>query len=94
MVFSSPLFVYYYLPLALAVYYLMPRRAKHLALTAFSYLFYGWANPWFTLLMLGSTLVDYRCGLAMSSGGESTRKPRAGRLDLRKPVASRLLQVF
>ena len=73
MVFSSPLFVYYYLPLALAVYYLLPRRAKHFALTAFSYLFYGWANPWFTLLMLGSTLVDYRCGLAMS-GGESTRK--------------------
>ena len=74
MVFSSPLFVYYYLPLALAVYCLTPRRAKHFALTAFSYLFYGWANPWFTLLMLGSTLVDYRCGLAMSSGGESTRK--------------------
>jgi alginate O-acetyltransferase complex protein AlgI len=66
MVFSSHLFVYYFLPLALAVYYLLPRRGRHLGLTVLSYLFYGWANPAFMGLMLFSTAIDYFCGLWMS----------------------------
>lgn len=68
MVFSSHLFIYYFLPLALFVYYLSPRRARHLALTALSYLFYGWANPAFIVLMLFSTVVDFGCGLALDRG--------------------------
>ncbi len=31
-------------------------------LTATSYAFYGWTNPWFVLLILWSTLVDFCCG--------------------------------
>lgn len=65
MVFSSHLFVYYFLPITLAVYYVLPRRAKHVALTLLSYVFYGWANPYFVFLMFGSTVVDYVCGLGM-----------------------------
>ena len=63
MVFSSHLFVFYFLPLALLVYYLLPLRGKHIALTLFSYVFYGWANPWFVVLMFTSTLIDYIAGL-------------------------------
>ncbi|MHB1458151.1 MAG: MBOAT family O-acyltransferase [Armatimonadota bacterium] len=66
MVFSSHLFIFYFLPAALAAYYLAPRRWRHLILTLFSYVFYGWANPKFTILMLISTLIDYLCGLAMA----------------------------
>ncbi len=44
----------------------MPRRGRNLTLSLLSYVFYGWANPWFVYLMLGSTLVDFVCGLAMS----------------------------
>jgi len=65
MVFSSHLFVYYFLPLTLLVYYLLPRRGRHLGLTLLSYGFYGWANPSFMVLMLTSTVVDYLCGLAL-----------------------------
>ncbi|MBP9948271.1 MAG: hypothetical protein KBH14_17825, partial [Vicinamibacteria bacterium] len=65
MVFSSHLFVYYFLPAVLAVYYLLPGRARHLWLTAASYVFYGWANPAFTGLMLLSTVIDYVCGLKL-----------------------------
>ena len=65
MVFSSHLFVYYFLPAVLAVYYLLPERARHLWLTAASYVFYGWANPAFTGLMLLSTVIDYVCGLKL-----------------------------
>jgi alginate O-acetyltransferase complex protein AlgI len=66
MVFSSHLFVYYFLPLALLVYYALPGRARHLGLTLASYLFYGWANPAFTVLMATSTVVDYVCGLVIT----------------------------
>jgi alginate O-acetyltransferase complex protein AlgI len=66
MVFSSHLFVFYLLPLALAGYYLAPLRARNLVLTLFSYLFYGWANPLFLFLLLGSTLLDYASGLLIA----------------------------
>ncbi len=71
MVFSSYLFLFYLLPLALFAYYAAPTRARNLVLTLFSYLFYGWANPLFLLLLLGSTLLDYTSGLliAKSEGG-------------------------
>ena len=63
MVFSSHLFVFYFLPVALLLYYAAPRRGRHLILTLVSYLFYGWANLAFMVLMLASTLIDYLCGL-------------------------------
>ena len=44
MVFSSYLFLFYFLPLSLILYYVSPRRLKHLMLTVLSYVFYGWAN--------------------------------------------------
>ena len=68
MVFSSQVFFFYFLPLVLLVYYLSPTRLRHLALTLFSYVFYGWANPWFVLLMLATTIIDYLCGLWMVGG--------------------------
>lgn len=84
MVFSSHLFLFYFLPLALLIYYVLPRRGKHLGLTLLSYLFYGWANPLFVVLMLVSTLIDYLCGLALvgdqeelEEGGERTARQKA-----------------
>lgn len=69
MVFSSHVFVFYFLPLTLLLYYIVPRRSRHLVLTLLSYLFYGWANPLFVLLLAFSTLVDYLCGLALVGSG-------------------------
>ncbi len=66
MVFSSTLFLFYFLPIALLLYYASPRRLKHLTLTALSYLFYGWANPLFVVLLLVSTTIDYVCGLVIA----------------------------
>jgi alginate O-acetyltransferase complex protein AlgI len=66
MVFSSHLFVFYFLPVVLLIYYSSPRKVKHLLLTLLSYVFYGWANPYFVFLMLTSTIIDYVCGLVMT----------------------------
>ncbi len=69
MVFSSYLFLFYYLPVVLLLYHAMPRRGRHLLLTLMSYLFYGWANPLFVFLLAGSTTVDYFCGLVIARHG-------------------------
>ncbi len=52
-------------------YYASPRRARALVLTAESYIFYGWWNPWFTLLMLFTTTLDYICGAWIVREGAS-----------------------
>jgi alginate O-acetyltransferase complex protein AlgI len=72
MVFSSHLFLFYFLPAALLVYYVLPRRAQNVALTLLSYVFYGWVNPLFTVLLFGSTALDYLCGLVVS--GQASRE--------------------
>jgi len=67
MVFSSYLFLFFFLPVALILYYASPPRLKHFTLTGLSYIFYGWANPSFMLLMLFNTTVDYTNGRIMGS---------------------------
>ena len=62
MVFSSYVFLAYFLPIVLATYYLTPQRLRQLHLTLVSYVFFGWWNPWFIVLMMFSTVVDYGCG--------------------------------
>jgi len=62
MVFSSHLFLFYFLPLALGLYYAAPRPLRMPVLTLTSYVFYAWTNPWFVLLIVGSTLVDFTVG--------------------------------
>lgn len=62
MVFSSHIFLFYFLPFTLALYYAVPRSLRMPVLTLASYAFYGWTNPWFVLLILWSTLVDFVCG--------------------------------
>jgi alginate O-acetyltransferase complex protein AlgI len=66
MVFSSYLFLFYLFPLALFAYYLAPIRGRNFILSTFSYIFYGWANPLFLLLLIGSTLLDFTAGLLIA----------------------------
>jgi len=69
MVFSSPIFLYYFLPLALAIYYSLKRarpRTLNLALAILGYIFYGWSNPLFIVLMLGTTTVDWVASLIIA----------------------------
>src|SRR5689334_3088672 len=65
MVFSSHIFLFYFLPVVLFLNYTLPFRFLTLMLMLVSYVFYGWTNPKWILLLLTSTLVDYVCGLAL-----------------------------
>lgn len=53
MVFSSHLFLFYFLPTALFLYYIGRGQARHVVLTLVSYVFYGWGHPAFCWLLLG-----------------------------------------
>jgi alginate O-acetyltransferase complex protein AlgI len=65
MVFSSQIFLFYFLPLVLGCYYLLPFRARTALIAVASYVFYGWANPLWAVLMFFGSSVDYLCGLAL-----------------------------
>ena len=52
MVFSSHIFLFYFLPLALATYFLAGKKWRNAILTLSSYIFYGWGEPMFVLLLL------------------------------------------
>ena len=73
MVFASGVFLYYFLPLFLAAYYLTPKGWKSVVIAVASYVFYGWWRPDFVILMWISTVLDYSCGkrivAARASGG-------------------------
>src|SRR3954462_881548 len=65
MVFTSHVFLFYFLPLVLALYYVLPFRARTALIAVSSYVFYGWANPiWAAIMFFGSS-VDYVCGLLL-----------------------------
>ncbi|MCQ2088678.1 MAG: MBOAT family protein [Fibrobacter sp.] len=83
MVFSSQLFLFYFLPTFLVGYFVLFKLgAKHsylnLFITIFSYIFYGWLEPWLVFLMFGSTLVVYIAGKMISAEGASKRKRNLG----------------
>ncbi len=62
MLFTS--FTYYlFLGAVLALYYTVPWRISRWLLVAASYVFYGAAEPWYCLLLLASTMVDYIAAL-------------------------------
>lgn len=57
--------MFFYLPVVLAVYYLMPRKLKNLCLLVFSIFFYGVGEPVYVLLMLFSITVNYVAGILL-----------------------------
>ena len=57
MVFSSIPFLYYFLPISLGGYFLMPGKAKNGWLLACSLVFYGWGEPKLLWLMVSTILL-------------------------------------
>lgn len=59
MVFSSSLFLLFFLPLFLFVYYLTEKKYKNGVALIASILFYSWGAPKFVFIILGSTFLDF-----------------------------------
>lgn len=69
MVFTSHIFIFYFLPLFLVVYFNLPRQWRNLWITLASYLFYGWWQPWFVCLMMFTTVMDFIWGKVITRNG-------------------------
>jgi alginate O-acetyltransferase complex protein AlgI len=59
MVFSSNVFLLYFLPLFLLCYFVCPQRFRNYVILVFSIIFYAWGGPEFILILLGSTTATY-----------------------------------
>ena len=75
MVFTTQVFVFYFLPLFLLVYYNLPIGWRNVWITLGSYVFYGWWEPWFAGLMLFTTVMDFIWGRVITRPG-ATRVQR------------------
>jgi alginate O-acetyltransferase complex protein AlgI len=68
-VFTSHVFIFYFLPAFLLLYFNFPYRWRNLLITVASYGFYGWWEPWFVCLMLFTTIMDFIWGLVIAAPG-------------------------
>lgn len=63
MVFSSLIFLYVFLPITFLLHYLAKTlKMKNIVLMILSVFFYAWGEPFYVILMLFTTLVNYVCG--------------------------------
>jgi len=77
MVFTSHIFLFYFLPAVLLIYYIIPGRRRNGFLLLASYAFYGWWRPWFICLMLAVTLINYLAGMVIATSEPRSLRARA-----------------
>ncbi len=76
MLFSSITFLYVFLPVTLALYFLAPKRARNFVLLAASLFFYFWGERAYTILLAISSVSDYLHGLYIE-GHRGSRSAKA-----------------
>ena len=76
MVFSSLTFLFGYLPLTLALYFLTPLRRRNFVLLLASLFFYGWGEPVYVGVMFLSIFIDYTHGLLVERFRQRDRLAR------------------
>lgn len=76
MIFSSLTFLFAYLPIVLAVYFLAPLTWRNLVLLLVSLFFYGWGEPVYITIMFASILIDYTHGILVEKYRHDDKKAR------------------
>lgn len=74
MVFSSIVFLLYFLPLFLLVYFSVDRKYKNAVILLGSIFFYAWGAPKFIFVILGTTLLDFYLVTWMDRSSSETRR--------------------
>ncbi|OGR17410.1 MAG: hypothetical protein A2X81_15090 [Desulfobacterales bacterium GWB2_56_26] len=74
MVFSSLFFLFYFLPIVLVSYCVIPVRLRNLYLLLASLFFYAWGEGLYVLLMLFVTIVNYFFGMSFANKTATTRR--------------------
>ncbi len=76
MVFSSILFLFYFLPAILILYYLAPKKHRNGVLFFGSLFFYAWGEPVYVLLLVLSTIFNYFIGIAIDNSDKNQKKKK------------------
>ncbi len=76
MVFSSLEFLFFYLPIVLVVMKVAPLKYRNFYFFAVSLFFYGWSEPFYIILMLISTIVDYYNGMMVKKYEDNRKKAK------------------
>ena len=91
MVFSTIIFLFRFLPITLALYYLAPAKLKNTVLFVCSLVFYCWGEVRFFPVMLALILINYLCGLGLE---KCAAKPAARTALLLAALAGSLGMLF
>ena len=59
MLFSSITFIYFFLPILLITYFIVPKKFKNFTLLIFSLLFYFLGEPKYIIILLLSCVINY-----------------------------------
>ena len=71
MLFSSGFFLMVFLPITMILYKLVSATKKsysNLVLIVASLFFYSWGEPFFILILMGSIVINYFCGIGIETG--------------------------
>ena len=93
MYFSSLLFLFVFLPIVLAVYYIVPRKFRNAFLLLANLVFYGWGEPVFILIMIVSVVSNYIFGLLIEKYRDNQKRKKTF-LVLSLVISLGLLAVF
>ena len=74
MVFSSLIFLWLFLPVVFALYFLAKEQYRNVILLVASLFFYAWGEPVYVFVMILSIIINYFCGLKIGAAEESKRK--------------------
>jgi len=74
MVFSSTLFLLYFLPAFLVTYSLVGKKRKNWVILFASIFFYSWGAPQFVFILIGSTILDFYLVKQLFLSSEVRRK--------------------
>ncbi len=73
MVFSSSIFLFYFLPIFLVLYYVVRPKYKNITALLFSVFFYAWGAPDMVYIVVGSLIVDYYIVKALSKSDKNRK---------------------
>ena len=76
MLFSSTIFLFYFLPFVFCINYLLSfsRKLQNIFLFIVSIFFYAWGEPYYVLLLLCSIVFNYILGYSLKGGINSNGK--------------------
>ena len=74
MIFSSIVFLLYFLPLFLLCYYLVGKQYKNIVVLVFSIFFYSWGAPKFIFVILATTFTDFHLVKWMDASANEFRR--------------------